>query len=139
MKFKIIFVIIFSISMFIFAPILYAQNSEKTIKLDNSEVIHDLNGEWDVLVEPYYMKPWPQIWKITQKGAYFTAVRMMDDSWMKKGDKMLEGELLKNGIMKVTLSTQAWGFVETNGQISDDGKRIIIDVVDKTKYTATRK
>jgi hypothetical protein len=75
------------IGLIIFVSPLHGQGSKK-ITLPNGEEIWDLNGEWDVLVEN--IGPWAsgdkytQLWKITQTGSSFVAVRMIDDPYNKK-------------------------------------------------------
>jgi hypothetical protein len=94
---KTFLVLICFISLMIFISTVHGQGSKKTITLPNGEVVWDLNGEWDVLVENY--GPWamagsyPQIAKITQMGSSFEAIRMIDDPHNRKGTKSLQGEL----------------------------------------------
>lgn len=139
MKNKIILVMMCFISLSFFASTLYGQDSKKTITLANGEAVWDLNGEWNVWVEPALMKPWPQIWKITQKGSSFTAIRMIDDEWQPKGTCVLEGVLDKRGIKKATIATIGWGEIEAEGQIQNNGNKIVIDAAEKIRFTATRK
>ena len=74
----------------------HAQMPEKgaknTMTLPNGEVIWDLNGEWELLVERYgpakseygnYNRD-PYI-RITQEGRSFLAVRIKEDFWHKAG------------------------------------------------------
>ena len=55
-----------------------------------------------------------------------SCTRMIDDPWNKKGSQSLQGEVDKNGIMKVTIFA-AVGPEESKGQISNDGNKIVID------------
>jgi len=125
-----------------FASTLHSQGSMKTITLPNGEAVLDLNGEWDVFAEWTGGTPnnSRSICKITQEGSSFVGVRMMGTLYSPKGSQMLRGELDKNGfktLQSITLS----GPIDAKGQISEDGNRIIIDVVSarKTKMTFTRK
>ena len=106
------------------------KGSKNTITLPNGEVVWDLNGEWDTFVENYGPTTsgakYPQINKITQTGSSFVSIRMIDDPWNLKGSQSLQGEIDKNGIIKVTLSG-AMGLEESKGQISNDGNKIVID------------
>lgn len=117
------------------------QGSKKTITLPNGEVVWDLNGEWDVLVENYGSMAkygsYPQMWKITQDGISFKAVRLLDDPGNPKNSQVLQGEIDKSGIRKVAIWTTYFGTFEAKGQISDDGKKIRIDSDDKVRFTAT--
>jgi hypothetical protein len=114
----------------------------KTIKLPSGEEVFDISGEWDVVVENYGPSissgSYPQIWKITQEGSYFAAIRMIDDPWNKKGSESIRGELDKSGIKKATIMARS-GPIDAKGQISDDGNKIIVDDGYKARVTATRK
>jgi hypothetical protein len=122
--------------------IAYSETAKKTLTLPSGETVCDLNGEWNVLVENYGpaidFGSYPQIWKITQKGSSFTAVRMIDDPFNKKGRQAVEGELDKSGIKKVVILT-GYGPRDAKGQISDNGNRIVIDDGQQVRLTATRK
>jgi hypothetical protein len=125
------------------APPLHGQGSKKSIILPNSEVIHDLNGEWDVIIEGYgewiALGSWPQICKITQEGSSFVSVRMIDDPYNQKGSQNLRGELDKNGFKKVQIVFTAMGPIDAKGVISKDGNKMIIDDGEKVRSTYTRK
>ena len=136
-----IFVTLFcSVCLIIFVSALHGQDPNK-ITLPNGEIVWDLNGEWDVWVENYgpsaHAGSYRQIVKITQTGGSFVAIRMIDDPFNQKGGKQLQGELDKNGIKQVT-NFSAIGPFEAKGQISDDGKKIVIDNGIRHKFTLTR-
>ncbi len=124
----------------------YAQTAEKgskrTITLPNGEVVWDLNGEWDVFIENYGLwsqyGSYPQIVKITQEGGAFVGIRMIDDSWNPKGRESIRGELDKSGFKKVQIMSGV-GPLDSKGQISEDGNKIIIDDGEKARHTLTRK
>jgi hypothetical protein len=115
---------------------------KKTVTLPNGEVILDISGEWDVLVENYGQwssyGSYPQKMNITQEGSSFVGTRMMDDPYNGKGSTVIRGELDKTGIKKVTVMT-GMGPQDGKAEISDDGNKIIIDVYDRGKQTLTRK
>jgi hypothetical protein len=50
---KILVVMICLIFLVIFVSTLQSQGPKKAITLPNGDVIHDLNGEWDVFIENY--------------------------------------------------------------------------------------
>jgi hypothetical protein len=134
-------VLICFISLIIFISILHGQDSKK-ITLPNGEMVWDLNGDWEVLVENYgpsaHHGSYRQIVKITQTGGSFVAIRLTDDPIHQKGSKQLQGELDKSGIKQVTNFSGSGPF-EAKGQISDDGKKIVIDNGIRHRYTLTRK
>jgi hypothetical protein len=130
------------IGLIIFISSLHGQGPKKTITLPSGEVVWDLNGEWDVLIENYGSKAaygsYPQIWKITQTGSSFVAVRMIDDPRNKKGKEAVRGELDKSGFKNVQLIS-AGGPIDSKGKISDDGNKMEIDSAGQARATATRK
>jgi hypothetical protein len=113
-----------------------------TVTLSNGEVIYDLSGEWDSFVEGY--GSWSMygthrnIIKITQTGSSLVGVLMMDDKWYSKGWESIRAELDKNGFKKVEMMTNL-GTLDSKGQISDGGNKIIIDDGEKRRMTLTRK
>jgi hypothetical protein len=137
-----IFVTLFcSVYLIIFVSTSHGQDSKK-ITLPNGEMVWDLNGEWEALVENYgpsaHAGSYRQILKITQTGSSFVAIRMIDDSYNKTGSKAFQGELDINGIKQAT-NFAAIGPFEAKGQISDDGKKVVIDNGIRHKLTLTRK
>ena len=141
---KIFALLVCFIGLTIFISILHCQGSVNTITLPSGEVVWDLNGEWDVFIEPY--GPWisagsfKRIYKITQDGSSFVAIRTTDDSFNPKGSKALQGELDKSGIKKVQILTSVSPDpIDAKGQVSEDGNKIIIDDGKKVRATYTRK
>jgi hypothetical protein len=139
---KILGVIICLIFLVIFVSILHGQGPKKTITLPNGEVIFDLNGEWDVYIENY--GPWsaygtyPQLVRITLTGSSFVGIRMIDDPNNPKGKESIRGELDKSGFKKVHIMSGA-GPLDSKGQISEDGNKMVIDDGEKARHTYTRK
>jgi len=131
------------IGLIILVSTLHCQGSKKTITLPSGEVIWDLNGEWDAFVEHY--GSWErlgsdtEIVKIMQEGSSFVGIRMADDKWRNlKGTEAIRGELDKSGFKKVQLI--AWvGHLDSTGEISEDGNKMIIDEGKKVKVTYTGK
>ena len=113
-----------------------------TVTLSNGEVVYDLNGEWDSFVEAY--GSWEMygthqnIIKITQTGSSLVGVLIMDDEWYSKGWESIRAELDKSGFKKVEMMTNL-GTLESKGQISNDGNKIIIDDGEKRRMPLTRK
>ncbi len=140
---KIFVVIICFVGVIIFASTLHGQGSKKTITLPSGEVICDLNGQWDVRVENYgvwiYHGSYPQIWKITQTGGSFVAVRMIDDPGNPKGSEATRGELDKSGFKKLQIISSVQGAFDAKGKISEDGNKMEIDCANRAKVTVTRK
>jgi hypothetical protein len=114
---------------------------ENTISLPSGDVILDMNGEWDVLVENYgswkEFGSYPQLVRITQEGSSFKGIRMIDDPWGIKGSLAIKGDLTRGGFNVYTMSNV--GLTNSDGQVSEDGNKIVIDAAQKTKWTLTRK
>lgn len=132
------------VGVIVFISTLHGQGSKKTITLPSGEVVWDLNGEWRAFVEIIASismgggKSYAQIWKITQTGSSFVAIRMINDPYNQKGSQSLQGELDKSGIKKVTIFASQ-GPIEAEGQISHDGNKIVIDDGRMFRLTLTRK
>jgi hypothetical protein len=141
---KTFLVLICFIGLIIFVSTLYGQVSKKTITLPNSEVVWDLNGEWNALYEGFGSMQWvgklKDMVKITQQGGSFVGIKMIGTAFVPKDAVSVEGELDKNGIKKVRvqLSTNTADALDGKGQISDDGNKIIIDA-ELIRATLTRK
>ena len=118
------------------------KGSKNTMTLSNGDVIWDLNGEWNAQIENY--GPWkefgsyPQLMKITQQESSFIGIRMMDDPWNRKGSTSMRGDLDKGGFKNV-YTVSVGGVFNCNGQISEDGKKIVLDDGRKNRVTLTRK
>ena len=126
------------LGLIIFISTVYGQGSKKTITLPNGEVVCDLNGEWDVVIESVYGGTTKDVFKITQQGSSFVAIRMRGNPWMPPGSEAMRGELDKSGFRKVQIIS-ATGPLDSKGQISDDGNKMIIDDGEKCRVTYTRK
>jgi hypothetical protein len=140
---KTFLVLICFIGLIILVSTLHGQGSKKTITLPSGEVVCDLNGEWDVFIESVYGGPTRDVFKITQQGSSFVAIRMMGNPYMPPGSEGARGELDKNGFKKVQIMS-AMGLLDSKGQISDDGNKMVIDSINrpdgvKVRQTYTRK
>jgi len=115
---------------------------KKTITLPDAEVILDISGEWDAVNENY--GPWKEfgtsqdVFKITQEGNSFVAIRTKGNAYMSPGSAGTRGELDKNGFKKVLIISGA-GPIDAQGQISEDGNKIVIDNGVMVRQTLTRK
>jgi len=118
------------------------KGSKNTMTLPNGDVVWDLNGEWNAQIENY--GPWkefgsyPQLMKITQQESSFIGIRMMDDPWNRKGSTSMRGDLDRSGFKNV-YTVSVGGSFNCNGQISEDGNKIVLDDGQKIRVTYTRK
>ncbi len=116
----------------------------KTIKLSSGEEVYDLNGDWDAFVENYGEQArfgiYSQVFRITQTGNTFEAIRLKNNpppSPGRAGSPCLRGELGTNGFQAVGMISGGGELRPSKGQISEDGKRIVIDS-GMNKVTLTR-
>jgi hypothetical protein len=107
--------------------------------------VWDLSGDWDVIVEN--LGTWaqggtyPNVYRITQTGNTFSAIRLKDNPVRGgglAGTRSLQGELDKTGFKSVSMVDSRGVPWESMGQISADGKKIIIEEPSKARLTLTR-
>jgi len=115
------------------------------VQLPSGEAVWDLNGDWDAVIENYgplaRFGTYPNVFRITQTGSAFNAIRLKDNpppSPGRAGSPSLRGELEKNGFKRVEIVTSVGQILPSKGQISEDGKKIIIDDGIMARVTLTR-
>ena len=115
------------------------------VQLPNGETVWDLSGDWDTLNENYgsFAKygTYPNVYRITQTGSAFSAIRLKDTpppATGRAGTPSLRGELEKTGFKHVEIIRGSGGIVPSKGQISEDGKKIVIDDGTTARVTLTR-
>ena len=132
---------IFSLVIFAWIGLVQAQEA-KMVKLPNGEEVVDINGEWDTLIENYGpYSEWGNVNNIIAiklEGNSFVGVRMKSTNWYPEGSEAFRGELDKDGMKKVQLKAGG-GTINVEGQISNDGKTIILDDGEMIRLTMTRK
>ncbi len=115
------------------------------VQLPSGESVWDLNGDWDAFVENY--GPWaeygtyPNVFRITQTGNTFTGIRVKDNPYPalgRAGSRSLRGELDKHGFTDVWAISGTGDSAPTKGQISADGKKVVIDDGSNGRVTLTR-
>ncbi len=104
------------------------------LQLPSGETVWDLNGDWDVFVENYGDQArfgnYPQVFRITQTGNSFAAIRLKDNpppSPGRAGSPCLRGEVGPNGFQTIAMISGGGEPRPSKGQISEDGKKILID------------
>jgi hypothetical protein len=137
---KALLVLICIIGLIIFASTIHGQGPKKTITLANGDVIHDLNGEWDVYIEQGIYGNYSTIHKITQTNDSAVGIRMEDrPPHIFKGSEVFRCKLDKNGFKYVHLIA-VQGPMICKGQISKDGNKMVIENNDlRSRLTYTRK
>jgi hypothetical protein len=119
---------------------------EKTITLPSGEVVLDMRGEWDVLVETYKQASWAgsgtSICLITQEGNTFSGVKQTEGGMISKGTKTWKGVLDKDGFKEVqvyTLGVGKWIWVPVTWEISEQSNKIVFLHEDLVKWTFNRR
>ena len=121
--------------------------SPPKVQLPSGEVVWDLTGDWAAFVENY--GPWERVgtyfnvWRITQTSSTVSAIRLLGDPRPAVGEAespSLRAEVDKGGFKHVEIEA-APGIVAptpSQGQISEDGTKIILDDGIKVRVTLTR-
>ena len=113
-----------------------AQSAPATpkVQLPSGETVWDLNGDWDAFVQNLGVSARyginPNVYRITQTGNTFTGIRLKTNpppSLARAGTPSLRGELGKNGFKEVYVIDSAGESILSKGQISEDGKKIVIE------------
>ena len=123
---------------------------ERTLTLPGGEVVLDMRGEWDVLVElaeryKWFGKPVPNIYLITQDGNTFSAVQQIEGKLLPKGTEKLKGVLDKDGFIEVQLyairpdQTPQFAWVPVMWKISENGNKIEFVHEGQSTITLTRR
>ena len=124
------------------------QGWEKTVTLPSGEVILDMRGEWDALIELLERykwtapKPVPNILLITQEGNTFSAVQQLEGKRFPKGTEKFKGVLDKDGFKEVQLYAcriVKFAWVPVTWEISENGNKIVFVDEDRVRWTLTRR
>ncbi len=115
------------------------------VQLPTGETVWDLSGDWDAFVENYGPRArygiYPNVWRITQTGSTVSGIRVKDNpppSIASAGTPSLRGELDQTGFNKVWTVDPGGTPWEGKGQISEDGKKLVIDNERHARVTLTR-
>ena len=137
------------VALIVWTGLAFAQTAKpagiKAVKLSNGQEVFYISGEWDVLIENHgewaRFGTYPQLVKITirESDSSFHGVRLMDNPQpgRKAGSFLMEGELDKNGIIRLELPVGEK--IPNTWKISENGNKINVDVPNKAKVTLTRK
>ena len=115
------------------------------VQMPTGETVWDLSGDWDAFVENYGPAArfgiFPTVWRITQTGNAVTAIRLKDSpppGMGRAGGPSLQGELETTGFKHVELVGGTGALSPSKGNISEDGKKIIINNERNQRVTLTR-
>ena len=126
------------------------------VQLPSGETVWDLSGDWEALIENYgpgaRHGTGTNVYRLTQTGSTFHAIRMNDDPlltkevaehghspWGRAGSSSLQGQLEKTGFKHVQIVFGSGGrIVPSQGHMSEDGKKIVIDNGSFARVTLTK-
>lgn len=115
------------------------------LQLPSGDTVWDLSGDWDALIEnlgpQVAFGTYPNVYRITQTGSTFGAIRLKaipPPGTGQAGSPSLRGELAGDGFKRVEVVTGSGSPAPVKGQISEDGKKIILDDGWSAKVTLTR-
>ncbi len=115
------------------------------VQLPSGETVWDLSGDWEAFIENYGLNKasgsYPNVYRLTQTGSAFQAIRLRDTpptATGKAGSLSLQGELEGNGFKRVAIVFGGGEVLPSKGQISEDGKQIVIDDGFMARVTLTR-
>jgi len=115
------------------------------VQLSSGATVWDVSGDWDAFVENYGPNKWAgtysNVYRITQTGSAFQASRLRDTPPPmagKAGSLSLQGELEGIGFKRVAIVVGSGDVLLSKRQISEDGRKIVIDDGFMITVTLTR-
>ena len=76
-----------------------------TKTLSTGEMVYDISGEWDAILEEVGSGNTEDIINITQEGNKFVGIILNENVHWSKGDELIKGELMKNGFKSIERNT----------------------------------
>ncbi len=147
MKIKIVIALFCLAAILAWTGMAAAQIAPATPKLQlaSGDTVWDLSGDWDALIENYGPQAgdgtYPNVYRITQTGSAFTAIRVRDNpppTRGRAGSPSLQGELDTHGIKRVAIVLGLGDALPSRGHIREDGTQIVIDDGFMVRVTLTR-
>ena len=99
-----------------------------SVTLSTGEVIYDLNGEWDAIIDNKHFGISKDVIKITQEGNKFVGIKLIGNQWVGKGEETIKGELEGGGFKSLYGYTAAEGWLPSSGKILDGGNKIVDEI-----------
>jgi len=103
------------------------QGMPNTTILPNGEVIYDLTGEWDAVIDNGYLGVDKDVIKITQEGNKFVGIKLIGNRWIGKDQEFIKGELEKDSIKSPYRNVYGHGWKPSNTEILDGGNKIVYE------------
>jgi len=140
---KLLFLLIAVAATSIFVSDVLSQTQKKALTLPSGEVLCDLNSEWNATYEHYGSMQWigniKGMLALTQQGNTFVGKTTVDSAWSAKGTEKIQGELSKDGIKKARYSIPNMGWVDAEGEMSEDCNKMVFDTGVGVKVILDRK
>ena len=96
-----------------------------TKALSTGEIVYDINGEWDAILDSGGSGKMEDIINISQEGNKFVGIILTGNKYWSKGDELIKGELVKNGFKSIKRNSIDRGWLsETIGKIDEGGNKI---------------
>ena len=97
-----------------------------TKTLSTGDVVYDINGEWDAILDSGPSGKMEDIINITQEGNKFVGIKLIGNQCFPKGSETIKGELEKNGFKSFHTNT-ASGWTSANTKIGEKCNKIVIE------------
>jgi len=97
-----------------------------TLTLSTGDVVYDIRGEWDAIMDDQPWGKFNDIVTITQEGNEFVGIILKGNEKYHKGDELIKGELLKNGFKSIERNTVIGWKTETEGIIDEGCNKIVV-------------
>jgi hypothetical protein len=108
-----------------------------TVTLSNGDVVYDLNGEWDAIIDNAQFGISKDVIKITQEGNKFVGIKLIGNQYVGKGSETIKGELEGDGFKSLYGYSLAHGWQPSSGKISEGGNKIVEEQpIEAYGYTA---
>ena len=104
------------------------QGMPNTMALSNGEVIYDLSGKWETIIENNgkYGGIFNDIIEISQKGNEFVGIISTGNEWYEKGYEILKGILDTTGFKSIKFKTKVEGWKTAKVGIDENYDKIDI-------------
>ena len=99
-----------------------------TIISSTGDVVYNINGEWDAILDAGPFGTFEDILKITQEGNKFVGILSIGNVYLDKGSELIKGELEKNGFKSIERNT-AVGWISSIGKIDEGCNKIVVKTI----------
>lgn len=104
-----------------------SKNAPNTVTLSNGEIVYNMDGEWNAIIDDSPWGEFKDILTITQEGNKFVGIISKGNEKYHKGDELIKGELVKNGFESIERNTVQGWMTETIGKIDEGCNKIVVE------------